>query len=43
MKGVGRFTHADPDDRPASVFACRNTLHVDFGKMPNVLLPEISE
>jgi predicted acyl esterase len=43
MKGVGPFTHADPDDRPASVFGCRNTLHFDLGKMPYVLLPVISE
>jgi hypothetical protein len=43
MKGVRPFTHADPDDRPASVFACRNTLHFDFGKVPYVLLPVISE
>ena len=43
MKGVGPFTHADPDDRPASVFACRNTLHFGSGKMPYVLLPVISE
>ena len=42
MKGVGPFTHADPDDRPASIFACRNTLHFDPGKMPYVLLPVIS-
>jgi uncharacterized protein len=43
MKGVGPFTHADPDDRPASVFACRNTLHFGRGKMPYVLLPVIGE
>jgi uncharacterized protein len=43
MKGVGPFTHADPDDRPASVFACSNTLHFDPGNMPYVLLPVISE
>src|SRR5215510_4292469 len=43
MKGVGPFTHADPDDRPASVFACRNTLHFGSGKMPYVLLPVIGE
>jgi len=43
MKGVGPFTHADPDDRPASIFACRNTLHFGRGKMPYVLLPVIGE
>jgi uncharacterized protein len=43
MKGVGPFTHVDPDDRPASIFACRNTLHFDPGKMPYVLLPVIGE
>jgi predicted acyl esterase len=43
MKGVGAFTHTDPDDRPASVFAGSNTLHFDLGKMPYVLLPVISE
>jgi len=43
MKGVGPFTHADPDDRPAAIFACRNTLHFDSGKMPYVLLPVIGE
>jgi predicted acyl esterase len=41
MKGVGPFTHADPDDRPAAVFACRNTLHFAPGRMPYVLLPVI--
>ena len=41
MKGVGPFTHTDPDDRPASVFACRNSLHFVPGKMPYLLLPVI--
>ena len=41
MKGVGPFTHTDPDDRPAAVFACRNTLHFAAGKMPYLLLPVI--
>jgi predicted acyl esterase len=41
MKGVGPFTHADPDDRPAPVFRSRNTLHFAPGKMPYVLLPVI--
>ena len=43
MKGVGPFTHADPHDRPAAVFACRNTLHFGAGKMPYLLLPVIPE
>jgi predicted acyl esterase len=43
MKGVGPFTHTDPDDRPAAIFACRNTLHFAEGKMPYVLLPVIPE
>jgi uncharacterized protein len=43
MKGVGPFTHTDPDDRPGAVFACRNTLHFAEGKMPYVLLPVIPE
>ena len=43
MKGVGPFTHADSDDRPAAIFACRNTLHFAAGKMPYVLLPLIPQ
>jgi uncharacterized protein len=43
MKGVGPFTHADPHDRPAAVFACRNALHFGAGKMPYLLLPVIPE
>jgi predicted acyl esterase len=43
MKGVGPFTHADPDDRPAAIFACRNILHFGAGKMPYLLLPVIPE
>jgi uncharacterized protein len=43
MKGVGPFTHLDPDDRPAAVFACRNSLHVAPGRMPSVLLPVIPQ
>jgi uncharacterized protein len=42
MKGVGPFTHTDPDDRPASIFACRNSLHFVPGKMPYLLLPVIA-
>jgi predicted acyl esterase len=43
MKGVGPFTHADSDDRPAGTFACRNTLHFSAGKAPYLLLPVISQ
>jgi predicted acyl esterase len=43
MKGVGPFTHADPDHRPAAIFACRNDLHFGAGKMPYLLLPVIPE
>ena len=41
MKGVGPFLHIDPDDRPAAIFACRNTLHFAAGKPPYLLLPVI--
>jgi len=41
MKGVGPFLHIDPDDRPAAIFACRNTLHFAAGKQPYLLLPII--
>jgi hypothetical protein len=43
MKGVGPFLHIDPDDRPAAVFAGRNTLHFAAGKQPYLLLPVIPE
>src|SRR5258708_3255660 len=41
MKGVGPFPHIDPDDRPAAIFACPNTLHFAAGKQPYLLLPII--
>jgi uncharacterized protein len=41
MKGVGPFLHIDPDDRPAAIFATRNTLHFAPGKEPHLLLPII--
>ncbi|MGZ6243135.1 MAG: CocE/NonD family hydrolase [Candidatus Binataceae bacterium] len=41
MKGVGPFVHIDADDRPASIFQCRNTLHFRTDAMPYVLLPVI--
>jgi predicted acyl esterase len=43
MKGVGPFIHVDPDDRPAAIFACRNTLHFAAGRQPYVLLPVIPQ
>ena len=41
MKGVGPFTHTDPDDRPLEIFGGKNTLHFSTGKMPYLLLPII--
>jgi len=41
MKGVGPFVHIDPDDRPAAIFACKNSLHFAPGRMPYLLLPVI--
>jgi uncharacterized protein len=41
MKGVGPFLHVDPDDRPAAIFATRNTLHFAADRQPYVLLPII--
>jgi predicted acyl esterase len=43
MKGVGPFLHIDTDDRPAAVFAARNTLHVAPGREPYLLLPIIPD
>ena len=43
MKGVGPFTHAGADDRPAGTFACRNTLHFGADKAPYLLLPVIPQ
>jgi len=43
MKGVGPFTHTNPQDRPAEIFGGTNTLHFSPGKMPYVLLPVIPE
>jgi predicted acyl esterase len=43
MKGVGPFLHIDPDDRPARIFACSNTLHFAPDKAPYLLLPVIPE
>jgi predicted acyl esterase len=41
MKGVGPFVHIDPDDRPAAIFACENSLHFAPGRIPYLLLPVI--
>jgi uncharacterized protein len=41
MKGVGPFTHTNPQDRPKEIFGGTNTLHFADGKMPYVLLPVI--
>lgn len=41
MKGVGPFLHIDSDDRPAAVFARRNTLHFAAARQPYILLPII--
>ena len=41
MKGVGPFTHTNPNDRPLEIFRGKNTLHFSPGKMPYVLLPVI--
>jgi predicted acyl esterase len=43
MKGVGPFLHVDPDDRPATTFSCRNTLHFAADKRPYLLLPVIPQ
>jgi uncharacterized protein len=43
MKGVGPFLHIDPDDRPADIFATRNTLHFAAGCAPYLLLPIIPD
>jgi predicted acyl esterase len=41
MKGVGPFTHTDPQDRPPEIFGGVNTLHFAAGMAPYVLLPVI--
>ena len=43
MKGAGPFVHIDRDDRPAAIFATRNTLHFSAGRQPYLLLPIIPE
>jgi hypothetical protein len=42
MRGVGPFTHTDPQDRPPEIFRCINTLHFGGGdKAPYLLLPVV--
>ena len=43
MKGTGPFLHIDPDDRPAKIFATRNTLHFAADRAPYLLLPIIPD
>ncbi|MBC7778942.1 MAG: CocE/NonD family hydrolase [Proteobacteria bacterium] len=41
MRGVGPFTHTDPQDRPADIFGKSYTLHIGPGMQPYLLLPVI--
>jgi predicted acyl esterase len=41
MKGVGPFTHTNPQDRPPKIFGGASTLHFSAGEMPYLLLPVI--
>jgi uncharacterized protein len=41
MKGVGPFTHTNPQDRPPSLFGGTNTLNFGADTAPYVLLPVI--
>ena len=41
MKGVGPFTHTNPQDRPPEVFGGNNTLHFGVTRAPYLLLPII--
>ena len=41
MRGVGPFTHGDPQDRPPEIFGGLNRLHFAPGKPSFVLLPII--
>jgi hypothetical protein len=40
-RGIGPFTHTDPDDRPAQIFEGRVTLHLGVGTSSYLLLPVI--
>jgi len=41
MKGVGPFTHTNPQDRPPEIFGDTNTLHFAEDRMPYLVLPVI--
>ena len=41
MKGVGPFTHTNPQDRPPAIFGGTNTLHFAPDRAPYLLLPII--
>ena len=41
MKGVGPFTHTNPNDRPSNIFSGKNTLHFSDQMKPYLLLPVI--
>jgi hypothetical protein len=41
MKGVGPFTHTNPQDRPPEIFGGRNSLHFSATMQPYLLLPVI--
>jgi uncharacterized protein len=41
MRGVGPFTHTDPDDRPHAIFGGKNTLHFECDHLSYLLLPII--
>jgi len=43
MKGVGPFTHTDPNDRPPAIFGGTNVLHFAADRMPYLLLPVIPQ
>jgi hypothetical protein len=40
-RGVGPFQHNDPEDRPASIFGGRVTLHCGGDRQAYLLLPVI--
>jgi predicted acyl esterase len=41
LRGSGPFLHTDPDDRPASVFGGRVTIHTGRARSSHLLLPVI--
>jgi predicted acyl esterase len=43
FRGSGPFLHTDPEDRPASVFAGRTTIHTGGGHPSSLLLPVVPE